>query len=73
MKQPCGMYVETQERVCFSSALFSCVLCMYSHQHVYVFGINVVFLCMLIRLVDILKSACISITMLPYVHQETQF
>lgn len=70
MKQPCGMYVETQESVCFSSALFSCILCMYSRQRVYIFAINVVFLCMLIRAVD-MKSACMSITTLPCVHQET--
>lgn len=63
MKQTCVMYVETQERECVC-AFFFCIMYMYS-QHVYTFGINVVFLCMLIRLVDTLESSCISITMLP--------
>lgn len=70
MKQLCEMHEETQESVCFSSAVFSSIMCMYSHQHVFIFGENLVFLCMLIQVVDILKSAWSSMTILPYVREE---
>lgn len=57
-----GWYVETQESVCFSSALFPCILHMYSHRHVYIFGTNLVFLFMMMQLLTAftqLYSRCV--------------
>ncbi len=73
MKQPWGMYVETQERVFFIRTILLYIVHVQSSTCLHLWYKCGIFEHADKILVDILKYACNSITMLPYVHQETQF